>query len=293
MEERNGLQYYLQNFPMRDQITDKCVSLLQSDVSGGRVTHVDIDELKKYPDAKEIWISGLTQSTFEYLIETFGQQFRIMHFWKCPLIEDFKILGQLTNIEYLIFFWNQRATHLWDLSKNLHLKGLSFDDFTRMRTLEEIPLAPALEELYFGDKIWNKYIVESLSPLCHAQRLESLIFSAKKVCDNDITPLAQIKQLQRLEFPTSLFTTEQVAWLTANVQSMNSSVLAPYLKLKHPLNYGDKQKDILVIGKRKPFLNSELDKVRLEKYEKNFTELVNQYRMQRDGLSTLRVGQIL
>lgn len=277
MEKIQGLDYYLQSFSCRDMIADKCVSLLQSDISGGRITKNDIDSLKNCK-ANEIWISGLTQDTFEYFIETYGQQFKIIHFWKCPLIADFKKLETLTNIEYLIFFWNQRVTHLWDLSKNPKLRGLSFDDFTRMHTLEEIPLSPSLEELYFGDKIWNKYILDSLTPLSRTKKLKTLVFSAKKINDNDITPLARIMNLESLEFTSNLFSTEQVAWLTANTTNIRSSVLAPYTKFENPLKTEKTTKDVLVVGKRKPFLNSQEDKLRLEKYVREFDDLVNKYR---------------
>lgn len=277
METIQGLDYYLQSFSCRDLLADQCVALLQADISGGRITKNDIDSLKDCK-ATEIWLSGLTQDTFEYFIENYGQQFKIINFWKCPLIADFKMLETLVNIEYVLFFWNQRVTHLWDLSKNPKLKGLSFDDFTRMHTLAEIPLAPNLEELYFGDKIWTKYIVDSLTPLARAKKLKKLIFSAKKINDNDITPLAKIVNLEIVEFTSNLFSTEQVAWLTANTGNITSSVLAPYKKLKYPLKTAEKIKDILVIGKRKPFLNSQEDRLRLEKYKKEFNELVNIYR---------------
>lgn len=277
MDKRKGLEYYLQSFSSRDEGTDRCISLIQSSVSGGHITYEQIDVLKNHPNATEAHVSGLTQDTFNYFIENYGQQFKVINFWKCPLISDFARLEQLTNVEYLIFFWNQRSTHLWDLSKNPHLKGISFDDFTRMHTLEEIPLAPELEELYFGDKVWNKYVLETLKPLCYVQKLNNLVFSAKKIDDNDVTHLAKICSLRKLEFPPRLFTTEQVAWLTANVKNVNSSVLAPYLKLKHPLDYSEKKEDILVIGKRKPFLNSHQDKTRIERYEKEFFNLVAKY----------------
>ncbi|MBP2660216.1 MAG: internalin related protein [Firmicutes bacterium] len=277
MEKIQGLDYYLQSFSCRDMVADKCVSLLQGDISGGRLTKNDIDSLKDC-DATEIWISGLTQDTFEYFIETYGQQFKIIYFWKCPLITDFKKLETLKNIEYLIFFWNQRVTHLWDLSKNPKLRGLSFDDFTRMHTLEEIPLAPILKELYFGNMIWSNYILDSLTPLSRTKKLKKLIFSAKKINDNDITPLAKIANLERLDFNSNLFSTEQIAWLTANTANITSFVLAPYKKIKNPLKTKEKTKDVLVIGKRKPFLNSQEDKVRLEKYVMEFNDLINKYR---------------
>jgi hypothetical protein len=278
MDKKEGLEYYLHGSFKKDEVNDRHISLIQPSVSGGRITVELIDEIKNFPNANEIRISGLTQENFNYFIDSYGQQFKVIEFWKCPLISDLTKLEQLSNVEYLIFFWNQRATHLWDLSKNLQLKGLSFDDFTRMHTLAEIPLAPVLEELNFGDKVWNKYVLESLEPLCEAKKLKSLIFSAKKIEDNDITPLSKICSLERLEFPTNLFTTEQVAWLTANTKNVNSSVLAPYLKVKYPNEYSENKEDVIVIGKRKPFLNSLKDRTRLDKYEKDFWGLVEKYR---------------
>ncbi|AEB76385.1 hypothetical protein [Clostridium botulinum] len=272
-----GLEYYLKSFESSYEEVDNCISLIQSNISGGRITYEQIDELKNHTNAVAICISGLTQDTFDYFVENYGPQFKVINFWKCPLVSDFTKLEQLPNVEYLLFFWNKQVTHLWDLSKNIHLKGISFDDFTRMHTLKEIPLAPALEELYFGDKVWNKYVFESLKPLCSAQKLKNLIFSAKKINDSDIKPLATICNLVRLEFPPNLFTTEQVAWLTANTKNVNSSVLSPYLKLEHPIDYDEIIKDVLVIGKRKPFLNSNQDKKRLDKYENNFYNLVKKY----------------
>lgn len=180
-------------------------------------------------------------------------------------------------MEYLLFFWNQRASHLWDMTKNLKLKGLCFDDFTRMRTLEEIPRAPRLEELYFGDKIWNAFVAESLKPLANAKMLSTLRFSALRIIDNDITPLAEIPNLEFLEFPPRLFTMEQVAWLTSQLDNVHSSVLAPYLKLESPFDHEGIIKDVLVVGKGKPFLNSYVDQDRIEKYETHFSTLVKQY----------------
>lgn len=283
MSKQYGLDYYLQNFSRRDPLGKKCVTLLQQDISGGKISREEIDTLKLHPDANEIWISGLKQDTFEYFVDKFAKQFKAITFWKCPRIEDFSKLTALDNVEYLIFFWNQRVTHLWDLSKNIKLKGLSFDDFTRMHTLEEIPLAPVLEELYFGDKIWNKYIVDSLKPLAMANSLKRLSFSAKKIIDGDITPLAEIKKLQEVDFPSNLFTTRQVAWLAAKRSDTCSRNFAPYIKLKTPLEYPKGAlKDLLVVGKRKPFLNSQKDKFKVAKYEQEFVAAVDYYRKSGD-----------
>ncbi|GKX29464.1 internalin [Vallitalea longa] len=275
MIENKGLDYYLQWSSRGDQVDEKCLTLIE--ISGNQISYEEIDEIKKYPNKIEIQIRGLTQETFEYFVNKYGQQFKIIYFWKCSLVTDFSCLEQLTDVEYIMFYWNQRVTHLWDLSKNTCLKGLAFDDFTRMHTLEEIHLAPMLEELNFGNILWSTYILLSLKPLTKCKKLRSLTFSAKKIEDNDITPLVNIENLEELEFPTNLFPTEQVALLTAKLKNVSSTVFAPYIELDSPIEHNDKNLDVLVIGKRKPYLDSKKDKKRLEKYEENFWKLVSEY----------------
>lgn len=70
MEKVQGLDYYLQSFSCRDQISDKCVSLLQADISGGRITKYDIDKLKNC-QATEIWI---TTDIYAHIIQSAEQQ---------------------------------------------------------------------------------------------------------------------------------------------------------------------------------------------------------------------------
>lgn len=277
MEKNKGLEYFSKDYSLRDKEDVSCISLIPPFHFEGEITTGHIDVLKDHPHATEVWLSGLTQDGFDYFIDTYGGQFRVIHFWKCPLVEDFIRLEKLSQVEYLLFFWNQRASHLWDMTKNVKLKGLCFDDFTRMRTLDEIPLAPRLEELYFGDRIWNAFVAESLKPLANAKMLRTLRFSALRIIDNDITPLAEIPKLKFLEFPPRLFTMEQVAWLTSQLDNVHSSVLAPFLKLESPFDHEGIIKDVLVVGKGKPFLNSYVDQDRIEKYETHFSTLVKQY----------------
>ena len=41
-----------------------------------------IDNIKKYPHAKSVIVSGLYQDTFEYFIDNYGKQFEAITFWK-------------------------------------------------------------------------------------------------------------------------------------------------------------------------------------------------------------------
>lgn len=135
---------------------DYDIDLRQKDVGGGKITKEQIDAIKKYPNAKSIIISGLEQKTFEYFISKYGNQFQAMSFWKNKGVEDLSLLSELDNIEFITYFFNQKATKLWDMRNNKALKGLEIDDFTRLYAIDEIEYAPALEVFNIGNAVWSK-----------------------------------------------------------------------------------------------------------------------------------------
>ena len=100
--------------------------LIENDVSGGRITTDTIDKINDNPKAYEITISGLTQDTFNYFIDKYAMRFKAINFWKCPLVHDLNKISQLNQVEYITYFWNQRAESFWDFSKTSSLKGFSF-----------------------------------------------------------------------------------------------------------------------------------------------------------------------
>ena len=220
------------------------INLIENDLSGGKISKSRIDTLDDLEGEDILTVSGLVQDTFEYLIQKFGHKFRVINFWKCPRVEDFSPIESLENIEYITYFWNQRVTRLWNFKKTPKLLGLRFDDFTRLNSLIDLEDASSLVELGFGNKVWSKYKVDSLAPLATLTDLEHLSISAKKIADERIEPIAALKNLKTLTFPTNLFTTEQVAWLKARLpNTVESSVLNAFWTRDKSLNInGKKQK---------------------------------------------------
>lgn len=271
-----NIEYYL-NKPA-NQTDAEHLSLMEPEIGGGRISRETIDTIRNSPQCTEISISGLTQDTFEYFVANYARQFKAIIFWKCPLVSDLVALESLRDIHYIVYFWNQRVTKLWDLSKNPNLKGLAFDDFTRMHSLHDIPRSKSLKELQFGDRVWRKYVLESLSPLVNCKSLERLAFAPKKIIDHDIRPLAKMTWLKQLEFPYHLFKTEEVAWLTAHLpRTVESRSLRATHLIKYPPEYQGQLKDTIVIGKGKPSLDSKLDAAAIAKHTRRFDELVQKF----------------
>jgi hypothetical protein len=85
--------------------------------------------------------------------------------------------------------------------------------------------------------------------------------------------------LESLIFPSNQFTTQQVAWLRARLPpSLESEALQPLRRFSPPLTRDLKELDVLLVGKRKPFLNSVSDRARIQKHVEQFEAAVERYR---------------
>ena len=257
-----------------------CVNLILRHIGGGKATLRDLESIESQPDATALSVSGLDQKMFETLVSRYGSRFDAISFWKCPRIADLTPLEDLPQLRLVVFFWNQLTTRLWDFRRTPNLAGLYFEDFRRLRGLGDLEAATSLEALRFGDAIWTRSVFESLAPLEPLVSLRRLFFSVRRIEDARIQPLASLRQLEQLWFPTNLFTTPQLAWLRARLpESVVSNVLGPLIRLgEHAVGEGDERRDVLVVGKRKPFLNSDADGPRIRGYVVEFERLVQTFR---------------
>jgi hypothetical protein len=212
------------------------------------------------------------------LITRYGRQFLALHLDKCPRITDLSPLQDLPDLRLVNIFWNQRATRLWDLSRNPALTGLRFIDFTQLHDLSDLRAGTHLHELEFGDGIWRTSTYESLESLTALRGLRSLAFEAKRIDDDRIEPVGELTGLEELDIPTNMFTTRQLAWLRSRLpDTVRSRVLAPLIEVS-PFEDGGKTKDVLLVGKRKPFVSSVADQARIKKHVDEFWRMVDTFR---------------
>lgn len=247
------------------------------DVGGGTISIEDIDKIKDYPDAEVVTISGLQQDTFEYFIKTYGHQFKAIRFHKNKLVEDWSLLGELPSLEFVHWFFNQRITSFWDMSKNASLKAISIDDFSRINGFEMIDTAPALEFLSIGAAVWpSNFAFDSFAPLINS-KVRKLEFYRLKIPTRDFSFVLNMPQLQEFDFPSNLLTTEQYAWIVANRPDLKGwSLCAAYIRTDYD---GEAEKKrVLVIGKGKREFDLKGNEKRLEKIEREFQALIKKYR---------------
>ena len=253
--------------------------LVKPEIGGGRLTASDLDTVDVPQAATALRVSGLDQTSFEALISRWGTRFSAIEFWKCPRVADLSPLEDLPQLRLVSFYWNQRATRLWDLRKTPQLTGLHLYNFTRLHDLSDLAAATSLIELEVGDSVWDTSVFDSLEPLSRLTNLRSLTLSAKKITDGRVEPLAALQKLTSLTFSAKQFTTEQVAWLRAHLPaSLQSEALEPLRRFSPPLQGSSKPVDALLVGRRKPFLNSVDDHARIATHIERFEALVAQFR---------------
>ena len=255
------------------------LDLVQPEVGGGRIDPSELSAIDEKPSAIALRVSGLDQPAFEHLISGWGTRFQAIEFWKCPKLEDLTPLEDLPDLRMVSFYWNQRSARLWNLTRTPRVTALGFQDFRRLHRLDELSAGKALTELSLGDAVWAKSTFESLDPLAALTGLRSLSLLPKRIDDGRVQPLGVLTGLEKLSIPTNLFTTEQIAWLRARLpEAVESSALSALLRLEKPLNLDGKSRDVLLIGKRKPLLNSDVDASRIKRHVEAFDKMVANFR---------------
>lgn len=249
------------------------------DIGGGVFDVSEVDQIDECENIDRIKLSGLTQEAFEYFIKKYGPRLKYVKFFKNKFIEDLSPLASLENAVYIDFFFNQRVTKLWDMAKNKSLIGLSFEDFSRLHSLEGVETAPSLKYLNFGNAVWPKSMMLDLEPLLKTN-LVGFSFGGKSIENNDIMTIAKIKSLRHFGCASNLYPTEDLARLVAARPDLQGHALRPYYQFK---SLGADYKDVLICGKRKPFLSSAKDHERIEKYVAEWSRLVEKYRAEFAG----------
>ena len=243
------------------------------DIGGGRIRIEDIDRLRDFPEAEVVTVSGLRQDTFDYFIRNYGKQLKAIRFFKNKFVEDLSLLGTLPQLEYVYFFANQQVTSLWDMRGNRSLTGLCLRDFSRLHNIENIQTAPALQHFEIGNAIWSKMMLDSLLPLA-GTKISHFCFTGKGLLNDDLSFLFDMPHLKTFDFATNLYTTEQVAWITANFPHLEGYALKA--KLDFPATEYDPA-SVLIVGKRKPSLPLEGNEARIRKYIDAFEALKKTY----------------
>ena len=232
-------------------------------IADGRVYR--IDDLDEPLEPKAAYVVRVVQKSFEKLCRFLRPG--ILHFYEMR-VGDISPLAGLHSLQQLAIRWNTKLADISPLSYPRELKILVLENTPKVVDLIPIADCVALRALEYSGGIWNKNSAASLTPLANLPVLEDLILTNLRVQADGLKPLAGCKRLKRLEV-SNQFETEDYAFLSVALPDLECSMLAPYVRLNQAID----GKDIMVVGSRKPFLNSRDDLVRIKMYEEDFCKL--------------------
>lgn len=167
--------------------------------------------------------------------------------------------------------WTSNLSKVTDLEPLRYLDRLellSLEDIPKVRSIEPVAHLSRLVALDFSGGMWNKNRAETLEPIGRLPVLEELYLTNLRVDSGGLRPLARCRALRRLRL-SNQFPTEDYAYLAAKLPVVECEMFAPCL----PMGYKIGDKDVMVVGKRKPFLNATADAERMARYARDFERM--------------------
>ena len=191
------------------------------------------------------------------------------------LAKDLTILETLDKIETIILNWNTKATSLWDISKNKALKTLEITDFSKLEEVDQLSLAKQIDSLTLGGGHDKPLKIKSVKPLSGLKNLKYLGLTNLKIEDDTLHPLDQLKNLELLEI-SNQFETKEYAWLATRLPITKCKMFQATNSC-HILSADNKLVwDTMVTGRKKSFLLSTKDQMKIDKHINDFERLKNE-----------------
>lgn len=181
-------------------------------------------------------------------------------------------LTQMKRLRRLRLWWVQKLADLSPLA-NMPLDVLVLDDIRNANDIAPLAQMPTLKALIISGGMSSTQLIDTFEPLAELPQLSELRLIALKAGDESLRPIARCQALVDLAV-TNAFETVEYAYLRAKRPDICCPLLAGYEAMGHQIG----GKDIMVTGKRKPFLSSKKDAKRLQTYQDRFDALVAEFR---------------
>lgn len=218
---------------------------------------------------RELWVFAVNQKQFDKIMTYVNPE--VLYVYEMR-VENLSKLQEMSNLRALYLCWNTKNTNLWDLRYNKNLSYLLIEDFSKLEDLTPIKDGQNLEGLYLGGGIVKALNVKTLEPIGELVQLNTLTLMNIKVKDLSLEPLMNLEWLKQLNL-SNQFPTEEYAKLSVALHSTKCNFFKPYV-------YTDpiEGKNVMIIGRRKPFLNSKTDLEKIQKYEEEFKKIQEQFK---------------
>lgn len=233
-----------------------------------------------------VMVVGANDKTIHQICESITA--RVVYFYEMR-VSDASALQKLRGVEQIVINWNTKLVDLSPLSALTRLKGLALISTPKATDLAPIAALTDLRAFEFSGSptLSSKNTAQTLAPLSALKRLEELVIEGVKVVDGGIAPIAACTTLKRLSLSNS-FPVEDIAYLAAMLPNTSCSLFRGSVPLDqsirgHPTGSAQSGWDRMIVGRRKPFLNSEKDATRIQRYEEAFEALKQSHLQTKNG----------
>ena len=220
-------------------------------------------------DITHLWIIGAKNDDLIKILSLVKPQFVSVY---QVLATDLSILETLTDTETIVLRWNTKCEELWNMANNNALKSLVIEDFSKITSVEPIKSAINLDYLILEGGMWKPLKIDTLKPLAALSNLRELRLANIQVKEDGLQPIGELMGLKELML-SNQFETKDYAYLSVKLPETKCDYFKPYIVYDRPIG----NNDTMITGKRKPFLNSKVDKDRIKKYESEFYDMVTRF----------------
>ncbi|MBS1590975.1 MAG: leucine-rich repeat domain-containing protein [Bacteroidetes bacterium] len=228
----------------------------------------NIDRLKNL-QIEYLWLIGAKEKNLQEILSLIQPKYLNLYYLPTT---NLTFLETLNTTQTLILEWNTKTTSLWDLSKNIGLKNLKIIDFPKLNDISQISIAKQLDSFTLQGGINNQLSIQTLKPISVLTNLKYLRLANLKVFDDTLKYLANLKNLEELSL-SNQFETKEYAWLSSRLPNVKCDMFQATVATNITNANNEIVWDTMVVGRRKPFLNSKNDKAKIDKYITDFEKL--------------------
>ena len=197
---------------------------------------------------------------------------------KCNKVEDLSFIEELTNLEALYIYWNQKATKVFDAKKLEKLTFFSVEDANKITDFSGLEYSNieylSIWGCNFLGSFTPKIAIKDFSLFTRIPKLNSLdlVLIKNEDATSDLLELAKLSNLEKIHFTDNYFTFEQFAWLKSKLPNV--------VGLEPIFEYENWENETVwsVIGSKKPKAVKKQEKA--NEYKKMYYELVDLYKNQ-------------
>lgn len=191
-----------------------------------------------------------------------------LHLYECRAT-DVSALADQHRLIGLSLEWMSKVTTLEWVAGLKNLTALSLVNLSKLSDLGPLASLGGLRGLAISGSMTSSMRLASFAPIANLHALEELNLIATRVDDaNGLRPLSACIALKTLWLPNT-YETADYAYLAAKLPRAACARFNAFERLEPPLG----SKNVMVTGKRKPFLSLPQDAAKLAKYEAAFDAL--------------------